>query len=162
MNSSSLFKSVKILWPHMCAAGIVDASTGMLSLDPRLVADNVIGRMWSEVQFEKHCGTSFKNTDFETVYKFLNGLGSISAFRRERLITPGQICCLVKNASWCINYWSEPENCKCAVHGGVDYGFKQSHPGARVQFDDMKPLPTRRPKKTSVAMTMPSSWAVKS
>lgn len=142
-NATAVFKNCDVLWPGMCKAATVDKNTGVVVMCPRLVAEGVIGVLWKEVQFKKLCNNpAMKNADFETLFKELSTNTTISAFRRERLVTPMQLCCLVRSANWCCFYWSDPEKTPCSLTGG-DYGFTRSSGGGSVQFDDKTPLPVK-------------------
>lgn len=153
-NGTAAFKNVGLLWPGLCAAAKVDADANIIVMNPRVVAERVIGVLWKEVQFKKLCTSSvMQNADFETLFKELSTNPVISAFRRDRLVTPMDLCCLVRNANWCCFYWSDPERVPCSLNGG-DYGFMQLKPGAKVQFDDMKELPPNQSTKIAKASMM--------
>lgn len=137
LNGSGFWKNSDLLWPGVCAATSVDTATGVVSMNPRVIAEKVIGKLWKEVQFKKFC---ISTNSYEQLYKELMDNGSISAFRRERLISPEKLCCLVKGCNWTVNYWYNCEACPCAVHGEKDYGFVLGK-GSRVEFDDKKALP---------------------
>jgi hypothetical protein len=146
-NGTAAFKNAGLLWPGLCASAHVDPDTDIIVMDPRQIAERVIGVLWKEVQFKKLCTSSvMQNADFETLFKELSTNTVISAFRRDRLVTPTDLCCLVRNANWCCFYWSDPERTPCSLNGG-DYGFTQLKPGAKVQFDDNKALPMNQSKK---------------
>lgn len=155
-NGTAAFKNADLLWPGLCASAKVDIDMDIIVMDPRLIAERVIGVLWKEVQFKKLCNCSvIKNAGFETLFKSLSTNPVISAFRRDRLVTPTDLCCLVRNANWCCFYWSDPERTPCSLNGG-DYGFIQQKPGAKVQFDDQKALPMARltePAKLSTMFT---------
>ena len=136
-NGSTFWKHGSLLWPGICAAAALDAMTGIVSMNPRIIAEKVIGKLWKDIQFKKFC---MSTNSFEQLHKELMNNGSISAFRRDRLITPEKLCCLVKACNWTVHYWSSCETCPCAVHGAADYGFLLGT-GGRVIFDDIKALP---------------------
>ena len=159
LSGNAALKNADILWPGLCAAASVDASTGVISMDSRLVAEGVVGVLWKEVQFKKLCGSSaMRNADFETLYKELSTNHSISQFRRDRLITPMDLHCLVRSSNWCTWYWSDSLTTPCSLTGG-DYGFTRSRVGGPVEFDDKIPLP---PKLANAAagttMQPPLTW----
>jgi hypothetical protein len=137
LNGTSFWKNADILWPGICAAASVDLETGVVSMNPRVIADKVIGKLWKNVQFKKY---GISSTNFEQIHAQLMENGNISAFRRERLITPEKLCCLVKACNWTTFYWSNCEKCPCAVKSSTDYGFIMGKAG-RVEFDDKKALP---------------------
>jgi hypothetical protein len=137
LSGSAFWKNGPALWPGICAAASVDPATKIVSMDPRIIAEKVIGVLWKKVQFKKF-GVS--TTSFEQLYKELAKNEAISAFRRERLITPERLCCLVKGCNWTAWYWSNCETCPCALNGGIDYGFVMGKK-SRVEFDDKKALP---------------------
>jgi hypothetical protein len=150
-NGTAAFKNMQILWPGMCRATIIDKDTGVLSMDPRIIADDVIGVLWKKVQFVKLCGSAMmQNADFETLYEFLSTHASVSAFRRDRLITPKDLCCLAKGSNWTLLYWYDCENCPCSVYSDTDYGFKCLKVGGKTEFDDDKPLPSRKQVRAKV------------
>ena len=123
MNATTFHRNAKLLWPTLCAAARVDAATGALVMDERGVAEGVVGRTWKKVQFPKLCnGMSMENLRFESLYQTLYTNETVSQVRRERLITPRALSCLVRNCNWSVFYWADPERCPCAVNGG-DYGF---------------------------------------
>lgn len=123
MNGTTFHKHAKLLWPTLCAAARVDAATGALVMDERGVAEGVVGRTWKKVQFLKLCkGMSMESLRFESLYQTLYTNETISKVRRDRLITPRALSCLVRNCNWSVFYWADPERCPCAVGGG-DYGF---------------------------------------
>jgi len=144
VNGSVATKATRLIWPAVCAAARVDAATGALVMDERTVAEGVIGKLWKHVQFPKVCGAS--SAGFEALFEHLSACPTISAFRRERLVTPRALGCLVRNCNWTVFYWSDPERCPCAVRGG-DYGFalEELPEGSKrlkqaVKFDDHRPL----------------------
>jgi hypothetical protein len=142
-NASTLFKNVKLLWPGLCEAATIDMETDTISMDPRVIAERVVGVLWKEVQFKKLCDTPrMKNADFETLFQALSTNESISVFRRDRLITPKHLHCLVRSSNWTSFYWSDPERCPCSLDGG-DYGFVRKKTGSVVEFDDDVPLPLK-------------------
>ncbi|KAJ1468678.1 hypothetical protein T484DRAFT_1754966 [Baffinella frigidus] len=141
VNATTICKFVDLLWPGLCAAASVDPETDALVMCPRVIAERVIGRLWKMEQFKKLCsGPVQQSANFETLFKFLSTNTAISVFRRERLVTPEELYCLVRACNWTVFYWSDPERCPCAVNGG-NYGFVQAKAGGKVQFDDKKPLP---------------------
>ncbi|KAJ1466354.1 hypothetical protein T484DRAFT_3633609 [Baffinella frigidus] len=149
-NATAAFKNAALIWPGMCTAANVNDATGTVSMCPRLVAEHVIGVLWKEVQFKKLCGNSaMKNADFETLFNELSRNTSISAFRRERLVTPMELCCLVRSANWCVLYWEDAANTPCSLTGG-DFGFSRPREGGAVQFDDKVPLPPKVARKMSL------------
>ncbi|KAJ1468578.1 hypothetical protein T484DRAFT_1755046 [Baffinella frigidus] len=132
--------------------------SGTISMCPRLVAEHVIGVLWKEVQFKKLCGNSaMKNADFETLFKELSTNTSISAFRRERLITPMELCCLVRSANWVQLYWSNAESVPSSLAGNATYGFSKKDGGA-VQFDDKVPLPPKVAGKNPMRVSQDIVW----
>ncbi|KAJ1466476.1 hypothetical protein T484DRAFT_1756605 [Baffinella frigidus] len=155
-NATSAFKNAGLLWPGLCAAATVDNETGVVVMDPRLIAERVIGVLWKEVQFKKLCDNpAMKHADFETLFKELSTNTTISAFRRDRLISPMELCCLVRSSNWCCFYWSDPEHTPCSLTGG-EYGFTRTRAGGAVQFDDKRPLPSKIERKALDAM--PHTW----
>jgi hypothetical protein len=157
-NGNVLFKNLKLLWPGYCDAATVDPTTGIVSLDARVIADKVVGKLWTDVQFEKQC-SSVRNASFETIYNFLKNNDAISAFRRERLISPNDLCALVRGSNWTSWYWFSPETCPCALKNNGEFGFVKVK--NRVQVDNNRPLPvgTKQPpagKKTT--MTVLKNW----
>jgi hypothetical protein len=141
LSGSTAFKNIKLLWPGLCGAVTVDAVNGVLTLNARKVAENVVGTLWKTVQFKKLCNTpQMKNASFEKLHEELSTNTTISAFRRDRLISPGQLYCLVRGCNWTGRYWNDAESCPCAVTGG-DFGFVMGK-NNRVEFDDKKQLPT--------------------
>jgi hypothetical protein len=143
-NGTAAFKNMDVIWSGLCKAAIIDKG-GVLSMDPRIVADHFIGKLWTQIQFPKLCGSSFQNASFETIYDFLSSNASIGAKRRELLITPRDLNCLCKGSNWTMHYWFDPENCPCAVHSEGDYGFIQI--GSKTEFDNKKDLPVGQKKK---------------
>ena len=99
-----------------------------------------------------------KNADFETLSAFLSTSDTVTKFRRDRVISPGDLCCLVKSGNWVQNYWSDPEKCPCSVIGGGDYGFKQDKPNGKVTFDDQKPLPNKQARSVPKSMGNVIKW----
>jgi hypothetical protein len=146
VNGSVITKSTRLIWPGVCAAASIDATTGALVMDERLVAEEVVGKIWRHVQFPKLCRGLSNASGFEALFELLAGSASISQSRRDRLITPRQLGCLVRSCNWSVFYWTDPERCPCAVHGG-DYGFvlEELPEGSQrkkqtVKYDDDRPL----------------------
>lgn len=149
--------NMALLWPAFCQAARLcsvpdprspSGEQVVLFMDSRDVAEKMLGTLWRRVQFKKQCaGDSVAaRGSFESLYGFLSQNSAVSAFRRERLITPQELHCLVRNANWTVWYWSNPASCPCAVDGGFDFGFKYTGSSAatakpRVVFDDKKALP---------------------
>lgn len=160
-NATCAFKNAALLWPGLCASATVDEETGVVVMDPRLIAERVIGVLWKEIQFKKLCDNpAMKNADFETLFNQLSTNTLISAFRRERLVTPMELCCLVRSANWCVFYWSDPEKTPCSLLGG-NYGFRRTTAHSAVQFDDKIPLPPKTVSKT-VSKTADVEWPLDS
>jgi len=158
-NANVVVTNKKLIWPGLCAAASVDTATGIVSLCPRGVAENVVGKWYKEVSFAKQCSAgSMKNADFETLSAFLSTSDTVTKFRRDRVISPGDLCCLVKSGNWVQNYWSDPEKCPCSVIGGGDYGFKQDKPNGKVTFDDQKPLPNKQTHSVAKSMGNVIKW----
>ena len=134
---------MKIIWSGFCNAVIIDKDTGVLSMDPRIIADEVIGKLWVQVQFPKLCGT-LQNASFERIYEFLTTNSSIGTRRRDLLITPRDLCCLSKGCNWTTLYWYDCVNCPCSLYSEQDYGFKCIKTGGKTEFDDQKDLPPRK------------------
>jgi hypothetical protein len=155
-NGTNAFKNMAVLWPGLCRATVIES--GVLSMDPRIVADDFIGKLWTEIQFPKLCGSSFTNADFETIHRFLSTNDSIGKKRRDLMITPRQLCCLCKGSNWTIKYWYDCETCPCAVHSEGDYGFKCTKTG-KTEFDDLHDLPPRK-KSKAVGQESKISWPV--
>ena len=140
-------KNAGLIWPAVCAAASIDPATGAVVMDERIIAEGVIGKMWKNVEFVKHCGdTVTKTASFETLFAILNRNEMIAERRRAALITAAHIGCLVRNCNWTVFYWVDPEKCPCAVYGG-DYGFVAKAPAAGstakkmvVTHDDARPL----------------------
>jgi len=144
-NGTTACRNAALLWPALCKAATVDATTGALVMNPRVVAEGVIGKLWKDVQFKKFCGgVDMQTAHFETLFNNISTNEKISLFRRTRLITPTQLSCLVRNCNWTVFYWTDPENCPCAVNGG-DFGYKQKKTSPKVHFDDETPLPPIAP-----------------
>jgi hypothetical protein len=146
-NANVLLTNKNLLWSGLCKSASVNTETGIVSLCPRMVAENVVGKFYKEVLFPKQCSSgSMKNANFETLYGFLSTTETISKGRRDHVISPGHLCCLVKSGNWVNFYWTDPQVCPCSVLSGVDYGFKQDKPNGKVDFDDKKPLPALQSK----------------
>ena len=120
INGTVINKSTSLIWSAVCAAASVDAATGALVMDERLVAEGVVGTLWKRVLFPKL--KIDLGMGFEALFELLTRTASIAQSRRDRLATPGALGCLVRNCNWTVFYWADPERCPCAVHGG-DYGF---------------------------------------
>lgn len=158
-TGNAAFTNKELLWPGLCAAASVDDSTGIVSLCPRIMAERFVGKLYKEVQFPKQCSAgSMMNADFETLSRFLSTCETIGKSRRERIISPGDLGCLIKSGNWVTFYWSLPEQCPCSVFSVGEYGFKEEKPGGKVIFDDKKPLPAMKKGRTS-AQTMQSHIA---
>ena len=158
LNGSTFTKFSDFMWPGLCAAATVDPATGIVVMKPRVVAERVVGELWKKEQFKKLCaGPAMKNATLEMLYAELSENTTISAFRRDRLVTPTELCCLVRNANWTNFYWGDPEKCPCAVWGG-DYGFTQVKDGAKVHFDDKIPLPPSTAKVPLSVMPPPAHY----
>ena len=157
LNGTTVFKNMAALWPGLCKAALINTD-GLLSMDPRIVADKFIGKLWIEIQFPKLCGSSFQNASFETIYDFLSSNASIGAKRRELLITPRDLCCLCKGSNWTTIYWFHCEDFPCAVYSETDFGFKCLQKGGRVEFDNQKDLPVGQKKKAATHKKI--EWAV--
>jgi hypothetical protein len=108
-------------------------------MDSRIVAEKFVGVLWKEVQFKKFSVN--KNASFETLYKELSTNPSISQFRRDRLISPAHLHCLVRTGNWVASYWSDSERTPCSLDGG-DFGFVRRLYGGAIEFDDKVPLPS--------------------
>ena len=153
-NANVAVTNKELLWPGLCAAATVNDETGIVSLCPRVMAEQFIGKLYKEVQFPKQCSAgSMLNADFETLSGFLSTSETVSKFRRDRVISPGDLCCLIKSGNWVVFYWTAPQECPCSVKGGGDYGFKQEKLDGKVTFDDKKPLPAMKKART-LAKTM--------
>jgi hypothetical protein len=137
LNGTATLRNIKLLWPGLCKAASIDFETDSVVLDPRVVADDFLGKLWKKVQFKKQC-VGLQSASFENLYAALVANDSISSFRRDRLVSPVEMCCLVRNCNWVASYWSNPEKTPCALVG--DFGFVRG-PGGRVSFDVHTPLP---------------------
>ena len=137
-NSNVAMKNVAILWPGLCAAASIDAMDGIF-MDSRVIAERFVGVLWKEIQFKKFCG-NMRNASFEKLYAELSTNPSISQFRRERLITPLHLHCLVRTGNWVASYWSDSERTPCSLTGG-DFGFVRRREGGAIEFDDKVALP---------------------
>lgn len=145
LNGLASIRNVKILWPGLCSAATVHGE--LIKMDPGLVAEEYIGKLWKFVQFKKQC-KGFERVDFETLYTHLSEHGSISQFRRDRLVSPGELCCLVKGGDWVSSYWTNAERTPCALAG--DFGFEMNA-SKRVVFNTTTPLPPISSKSTRKA-----------
>jgi hypothetical protein len=143
-NGTAAQRNMRLLWPGLCKAASVDPGTGAVVLDPRTVAEEYIGKFWKQVQFKKQCA-GIPSAGFEQLYRTLKADESISAFRRDRLVSPEQMSCMVRNSNWISSYWTVPEQTPCALEG--DYGFIKKGAG-KVEFDKSTPLPVVPPPTT--------------
>ena len=67
-NANVLVTNKNLLWPGLCKSASVNKETGIVSLCPRSVAENVVGKFYKEVLFPKQCSSgSMKNANFETL-----------------------------------------------------------------------------------------------
>lgn len=156
VNGTTACRNAALLWPALCKAASVDKETGALIMDPRVIAEGVIGKLWKDVQFKKYCtGAHMQTANFETLYNTISTNEKITEFRRTRLVTPTQLSCLVRNCNWTVFYWTDPENCPCAVNGG-DFGYKQKKPNMKVHFDDETQLPPVAPVAGRSPWNIPS------
>ena len=137
LNGTAAQRNMQLLWPGLCKAASIDPNTDSVVLNPRVVAEEYIGLLWKKVQFKKQC-TDLQSAGFEQLYRALKDNESISSFRRDRLVSPEELSCLVRNGNWVASYWSVPEKTPCALKG--DFGFVQIGKG-KVQFDVSTPLP---------------------
>jgi hypothetical protein len=140
-NGSTVFLHHELLWPGLCKATSIAPDQSTVVMCPRLVAEGVIGVLWKQVQFKKFCqSVVMRNASFEMLHQELATNTAISLFRRERLVTPTQLRCLVASSNWVQMYWSQPIACPCSLTGG-DFGFTRATEKGPVIFDDKKPLP---------------------
>jgi hypothetical protein len=153
LNGTAAQRNMKLLWPGLCKAASINPETDSVVLDPRIVAEEYIGLLWKKVQFKKQCA-GLQSVGFENLYQALKNDETISTFRRDRLISPEEMSCLVRNGNWVASYWSVPEKTPCALKG--DFGFFR-HGNGKVQFDLSTPLPTAT-AITAVNRVAPHAW----
>jgi hypothetical protein len=99
LNGLASIRNFKLLWPGLCKAATIDTTTETIKMNPRVVAELYIGKLWKCVQFKKQC-TGLEHMSFEALHAHLSGLESISKFRRDRLVNPGELCGMVKGCNW--------------------------------------------------------------
>jgi hypothetical protein len=139
LNATTIFKHGDVLWPGLCTSASIDGDDRLV-VCPRMFAEGVIGRLWKDLQFKKLCqSASTRNASFEMLHQELATNTAISLFRRERLVTPMQLRCLVVSSCWVVVYWCEIL-CPCSLTGG-DFGFTRATEKGPIIADDKKPLP---------------------
>jgi len=153
LNGTTAQRNMQLLWPGLCKAASIDPETDSVVLNPRVVAEEYIGLLWKKVQFKKQC-VGLQSAGFELLYHTLKSDPSISAFRRDRLVSPEEMSCLVRNGNWVASYWSVPEKTPCALEG--DFGFFRYGNG-KVQFDLSTPLPPAT-AATTTKRVAPHAW----
>lgn len=138
VTAKSITKNLSYLWPALCSGVTLDAATSAPQVDARTLADKVVGRLWRQDQHRKSLGGFGSNAPFESIYNHLLNDRAISLFRRERLISPEELHCLVRNCNWTVQYWLSPEKCPGALDG--PYGYRRER-NQKVVFDMQDPLP---------------------
>jgi len=138
VTAKSITKNFSYLWPALCSGVTLDTATDAPQVDARTLADKVVGGLWRQDQHRKSLGGLGSNTPFESIYNRLLNDRAISLFRRERLISPEELHCLVRNCNWTVQYWLSPEKCPGALDG--PYGYRRER-NNKVVFDMQDPLP---------------------